>query len=1238
MKKFTLLSVLLLLFTLGSHAQCFRTSMYPYSTVVSNNLGLPQVVTTGVYTSEYSQLSNISVGTDYIFTCQLGTTDNYITVTDWSNNVIAFGPSPLTVEAITSDQIRLHYSDDAACASTSQSHTVTVTAILSCSPPINLTVSGITTTDATFAWEPQGSETAWQVLVLPNGTTAPTAGTSGTDVTANPTYTYTGLTSAGNFQFYVRSNCGSEFSPWNGPLDFASGCDPITSINENFDAFAYGALPICWAQVKNGTGSSQYSIARVTDYNYNSPSRAIQLYSENTGTEANLIVATPNLGNLSAGTNRLKFFAKSGNATGSIQFGTIDNTTASGVFTLLATLEVTNTYQEYSIDYTGYEGTDTFIAIRHNGTQYSSVYLDDIRWEVAPVCADVSDILIPAATITDATATVTWTANGDETAWDVVYGPATVTDPSTLTPISPAPTTNPEVTLTGLTDNTNYKVWVRSACSANDGVWVGPKTFKTTCLPTATMSENFDTVAYGALPDCWSAVKNGTGVSQYAYAQVTDYNYYSPSRAGQLYNSDSGAAANIMLVSPQLSNIATGAYRVKFYAKSGSTTGSLQVGTISSNNADGVFTSLATIPLTSTYTEYVVEFNDTENADSYIAFRHNTTGTYNSIFIDNVLWELTPTCADVTQIAASETTINSATISWNPGGDETQWDLVYGATTVTDPNTLTPISPAPTVNPETSLTGLTDNTFYKVWVRSVCGAENGAWIGPITFKTQCIATTLLDENFDAIAYGALPDCWTSVKNGTGVSTYAYAQVVDYSYYSASRAAQLYNSESGAAANIMLVSPPLSNIATGVYRVKFYAKSGGDTGSLQVGTIDSNDASGNFTSLATIALTSTYTEYAINFTDTNTTDAYIAFRHNTSGMYNGIFIDNIRWELAPLCADVANITAAGITTSTATVNWESQGSETNWEVVYGPTSVTDPTTLTPSALLTETNYAISGLADNTTYKVWVRSVCGDPNGNGAWIGPMQFTTLCLPTTVPFTEDFESVTTPNLPACSIMENVGTGNNWRTVDYPGYGFTNKTLNYRWNLTNAADVWYFTKGIMLTAGTEYSISYRYGNSSTTNYKENLGVMYGMGANAESMTEEIADHLDIQTPTPITNEVFFTPTVTGVYYFGFHAHSLANQDQLYVDDITIDAALANKTFAMNDLRSYPNPVKDVLNVSYKQNISNVAVFNLLGQKVIENTINANSAKIDMSSLSRGTYLVKVTSDNQIKTIKVIKE
>jgi hypothetical protein len=86
------------------------------------------------------------------------------------------------------------------------------------------------------------------------------------------------------------------------------------------------------------------------------------------------------------------------------------------------------------------------------------------------------------------------------------------------------------------------------------------------------------------------------------------------------------------------------------------------------------------------------------------------------------------------------------------------------------------------------------------------------------------------------------------------------------------------------------------------------------------------------------------------------------------------------------------------------------------------------------------------------------------------------------------------------------------------------------------------------------------------------------------------------------------------------------------------DASLGNPTFANNNFKVYPNPVKNILNLSSAENISDVAVYNLLGQQVVAKSVNATQSQIDMAALPKGTYMVKVTANNQVKTIKVIKE
>ncbi|MBL0012393.1 MAG: T9SS type A sorting domain-containing protein [Flavobacterium sp.] len=86
------------------------------------------------------------------------------------------------------------------------------------------------------------------------------------------------------------------------------------------------------------------------------------------------------------------------------------------------------------------------------------------------------------------------------------------------------------------------------------------------------------------------------------------------------------------------------------------------------------------------------------------------------------------------------------------------------------------------------------------------------------------------------------------------------------------------------------------------------------------------------------------------------------------------------------------------------------------------------------------------------------------------------------------------------------------------------------------------------------------------------------------------------------------------------------------------DPSLGISDFDSSNFEVYPNPVNDMLNISYNKNVSGVAVYNLVGQEVLSQTSTTTISKIDMSSLSNGIYMVRVTADNQVRTIKVIKE
>ncbi|MFK8061357.1 MAG: T9SS type A sorting domain-containing protein [Polaribacter sp.] len=72
--------------------------------------------------------------------------------------------------------------------------------------------------------------------------------------------------------------------------------------------------------------------------------------------------------------------------------------------------------------------------------------------------------------------------------------------------------------------------------------------------------------------------------------------------------------------------------------------------------------------------------------------------------------------------------------------------------------------------------------------------------------------------------------------------------------------------------------------------------------------------------------------------------------------------------------------------------------------------------------------------------------------------------------------------------------------------------------------------------------------------------------------------------------------------------------------------------------KSYPNPVNNSLNITAKETIDNVAIYNLLGKEVFSKAVNSNKTTIDTSTLSKGIYILKSTINGISGSSKFIKE
>ena len=121
-----------------------------------------------------------------------------------------------------------------------------------------------------------------------------------------------------------------------------------------------------------------------------------------------------------------------------------------------------------------------------------------------------------------------------------------------------------------------------------------------------------------------------------------------------------------------------------------------------------------------------------------------------------------------------------------------------------------------------------------------------------------------------------------------------------------------------------------------------------------------------------------------------------------------------------------------------------------------------------------------------------------------------------------------------------------------------------------------------------------------------------------------------------IGTDTNFTDAYAAGNYYKIYAVDKAFN---YSDEIVVsDATLGITENIVLDFKLYPNPVKDILNIETNNvNIQNVNIYDVLGKKVwSQSELTSNS--INISSLNKGLYFIKLTSEGQSVTRKIVKE
>jgi len=315
-------------------------------------------------------------------------------------------------------------------------------------------INSTTTTSAIINWNATGS------YILEYGPKGffpgfdATAGVGGTIINTSATsVTLNGLVSGNSYDVYFRQSCSPGVYASSPVRTFTTDCSAITSFpySQGFETTPILGVPICWK-------SNYTDFDSDLDYFM---STGFQRSGSNYiyGQRGWLILPRMTL----TGNQRLRFFTNSSTSTAiyNVKISTGTNAISSFTTNLLTDTIFQVGYREKNINLSAYTGS-VYIAIQEVS---GAIRFDDFTIENIPACPGPS--YIKTTSVTTSTAQVNWTGTGS---FVIEYGLAGFTPGTTNTPGvggTIVTSTANTLTLTGLSTNTNYDVYLRQNCTAS---------------------------------------------------------------------------------------------------------------------------------------------------------------------------------------------------------------------------------------------------------------------------------------------------------------------------------------------------------------------------------------------------------------------------------------------------------------------------------------------------------------------------------------------------------------------------------------------------------------------------------------------------------------------------------------------------------------------------------------------------------------------------------------------------
>lgn len=881
-----------------------------------------------------------------------------------------------------------------------------------CLAPTDLRVKEVDAESMTLAWTPAGDAAKWDVTVTyKTGTEAEQVVTKTGWTT--PEITIEGLAASTQYSvtLSVTTDCGTDgkSKAAENTLTVTTPCvaENITSDDgfaENFDAVTNSQWPACWVHSGNST--------------------ATQIYNKQMKLNRLDVIGLPVMEFDDIDKYRLTFKYQGASGYGApadgypIEVGWWDNTDDAASFVAMDTVYGGKTsLVSRSVEFKDYTVRGKRLAFRYNGSGAS--YLDDIKVELLPACPDVKEVKVTRVSYDEADIEVECEG---ATRFNAVYGDKGF-DPTTAGTWMNDVTA--QFTITGLTGDKDYDVYVQAVCTTDKGALSNVATLHTLCTPyevsvgnrmydgfEATTVQNFGCWTTDSVTGCevWKPLTYGNEVYKGKSAQ---------------FNPTKSAGEADLYYPVAFKRGAT--YQVSFYAKATTSGGDAKLTVAASASStpdeDNVTVSnMLFVKSGEDYKKLTSTIIPTSDVD-FLRIRATLDNKADRLYIDDVV-VIDADCA-VPELLEGAVRPYETRVEFQLPAHGIQYNIKVSKTQIDPATDEAEFVRENVTSRAVEIDGLTSNTVYYYYIQQVCGeGKVSEWTDEAMFRTECGAASVpFVAGFEAATD---LDCWRVDGEGSAVLSTGWKSEGTQSVFLQTTA------------SVTLASPQLT-MPAGKKMEDLQIEAVLKTS--EAGTSFSIGVAGDINDPATSIGLSEFTveeagEYRLHTYFSKLKEAgyepYAEAKYITITADKNYFIDGVNVTVVDDCAVPANVQVKDITDATATVTWESYAGG-DFRVILKDGNDTE----VKSEVTTEHTFALTDLKMLTGYKVGVAVKCtvGDKaESDTVWT---EFRTGCGVYGLPFGEDFEAYANGMMPDCwndDIKSSAHTWNKWQVTAQEG------------------------------------------------------------------------------------------------------------------------------------------------------------------------------------------------------------